>query len=155
MPYSHILGQIVISSSFGIGRVTEVDEENYGPKPFIVVECQDQKAKYFAALDDKKSYRLVSSKEKIDQIILTLKDAPEKVAHESKKDRINYFKTNSQIQDVDLISKLIRELYHLTDRGSAEEQILNRLIDTLALEYKVITDVSLDDAKKLLFNSLK
>jgi len=155
MQNSDILGQLVISSSFGAGRVIKVDELGFDNRPFLVVESQDQKAKYFIPVEDKNSYRFISTQKAIDSVLISLSNDSNLGLFDSKKDRINYFKTNSQIQDVELIAKLLSELNDINDRGAVENQIFLKLVDTLALEYSIVTQIPLDESKQKVTKALE
>ena len=69
---------------------------------------------------------------------MTLKQKNDIREFESKKDRINFYRDQSNVQDITVISELLCELNHLEDRSSTEEKIFSKLIDTIALEYSYV-----------------
>jgi len=152
--HEHLIGQMVISSSFGIGTIIQVDTMDGGDRVFLVVECQKQRVKHFIPVESSDNYRLITSLEAINKVLSSLATAPNMQPFESKKDRINYFRSTSQNQDIKVVAELIKELDALSDRGAVESQILSRLIETLALEYSVITSVELAEAKKIVDQAL-
>jgi RNA polymerase-interacting CarD/CdnL/TRCF family regulator len=154
MTNSDIIGQIIISSTLGVGRVVGIDKIGDDQRYFLVVESVDKKLKNFVPVEDKRSYRTLVSKEEIESILSQLSDKFEPTSHDSKKDRINYFKENSQFQDLETIIKLIRELNQLDDKGSVEDQIFKRLTSSLALEHSIINQVPESESLELVLNAL-
>ena len=155
MENSNLIGQIIISSTLGVGRVVGIDQIGDDKRYFLVVESVDKKLKNFIPVDDKRSYRTLSEKTKIDEIIKGLSEPIESIEHSSKKDRINYLKEHSQFQDIETISKLIRELNVLTDRGSVEDQIFKRLTKSLAEEHSMVHKVAELESTTFVSDSLK
>lgn len=155
MQESDIIGKIVISSSFGIGRVVSIDEKGYGDQPFMIIESQNHKASHMVPLHDKKKYRTVSSAEAFDKMLKRLgKDDGEK-SFESKKERIDYFKKNSRIQTLKSVSTLLVELNAIKDRGTTEAMIYQKLIDNLAMECSIINKESIEDSTLKIVEMLK
>ncbi len=154
MKNSDIIGQLIISSTLGVGRVVGMDQIGNDQRDFLVVESVDKKLKNFIPVDDKRSYRTLVSKEEIESVIKELSVKAELLEHPSKKDRINYFKENSQFQDLETIIKLIKELNLLNDKGSVEEQIFKRLTNSLALEHSIVNQVPESESLELVLNSL-
>ena len=155
MTNSNLVGQIIISSTLGIGRVVGLEQIGEDKRYFLVVESVDKKLKNFIPVDDKRSYRTLAEKEDIDKVISGLSTPVDSIDHESKKDRINYFKENSQFQDIETISKLIRELNKLTDRGSVEDQIFKRLTKSLIDEHSMVNKVAELESTTFVMDSLK
>lgn len=155
MTNSNLVGQIIMSSTLGVGRVVGLEQIGDDKRYFLVVESVDKKLKNFIPVDDKRSYRTLTEKSKLDEVIKALSTPVESIEHESKKDRINYFKENSQFQDIETISKLIRELNVLTDRGSVEDQIFKRLTKSLTDEHSMVHKVSEAESTTFVTDSLK
>jgi RNA polymerase-interacting CarD/CdnL/TRCF family regulator len=155
MTNSNLIGQIIISSTLGVGRVVGIDQIGDDKRYFLVVESVDKKLKNFIPVDDERSYRTLSEKEEITKVIEGLSSPIDSTEHDSKKDRINYFKENSQFQDIETISKLIRELNILTDRGSVEDQIFKRLTKSLADEHSMVHQVTEAESTTFVMDSLK
>ncbi|WP_127717082.1 CarD family transcriptional regulator [Halobacteriovorax sp. HLS] len=147
---SDLIGQIIISSTFGVGRVVGVEKIGADDRYFLVVESVDQKLRNFIPMDDTKSFRTLLSKEELTKVVEDLSTDFEAVDYDSKKDRINYFKESSLFQDMENIVKLVKELNQLTDRGSVEDQIFKRLTSSLAAEYALINEVSEEAANEII-----
>lgn len=147
---SDLIGQIIISSTFGVGRVVGVEKIGSDDRYFLVVESVDQKLKNFIPMDDTKSFRTLLSKEELAKVVEDLSSEYEALDYDSKKDRINYFKESSLFQDMENIVKLVKELNQLTDRGSVEDQIFKRLTSSLAAEYALINEVSEEAANEII-----
>lgn len=141
-----LIDQIILSSNFGVGKVVGIDE--MGGKEFLVVEDQQLRVKNFVSANDTDSYRLISEKEFLGKLITSIPSLNITNVYESKKDRINHFKQQAKIQDIEKIAHLIVELVQLDDRGSAEDSIKQRLLESVALEYSLVMEVSLEEANK-------
>lgn len=150
----NLIGQLVISSTFGLGHIVEIEKFDYDSRSFFIIECQNKKVKHFIPTDDRTSYRMISSQEVISKVLKKLSTNLNKTSYKSKKERMNHFKTQSQIQEVHLLGDLLNELDTFDDRGILETQIHNRLVETLALEYSTIKNFKLKDARHLIIRSL-
>ena len=151
----NLIGKLVISSNFGIGKIENVERVGDGSQLFLVVESIDHKLRNFIPIEDKTAYRFLADKNELDKTIENLKgDGPNKDFN-SKKERINYFKDMCSMQDLDTISKLIKHLNNLSDRGSSEDQILNRLVENLALEHSVVNNVEIETSREFLSEVLE
>ena len=148
-----IVGKLVISSTFGVGRVVEISENQIDDRTFLVVQAEDKNLKNYIPMEDERSYRLIMSKEVINGAIQDLKAMPIK-KFSSKKERISYFRNNSQVQDIKLFAKLLVELNVIRDRGTIENHIFKTLIDTLALEYSIVNKIEFENSKRFIIKTL-
>ena len=155
MQESDIIGQIVISSSFGIGRVVSIDEEGYGDQPFMIIESQKHKASHMVPLKDKKKYRTVASASVFKKMLNRLGTDSGEKDFESKKERIDYFKKNSRIQELNSVANLLVELNAIKDRGATEIQIYQKLIDNLAMECSIINEESIEVSTQTIIDMLQ
>ncbi len=140
MQTSNVIGKIVLSSNFGLGKVVSIDDLGMGGKDYLVIECRDSNVKNFIPIDDKSAFRFLTELKEFNKSIERLGTDNISTDFESKKDRIEYFKSASQKQDLDSLIRVILELKAIEDRGTVEEQIFSKLIDNLALEYSVLKD---------------
>lgn len=150
LDYSEFIGKLVLSSSFGVGKVVSIDDLGMGERLFLVIETQGQSVRNYVAVDDEQNYRLISEKNDFEKIYSNLTSECEIEKFGSKKDRIDYFKTQSKIQDIELIGRLLRQLKALEDRSSAEQQLFSKLKETMSLEYSIVMDTELDESKELI-----
>lgn len=148
------IGELILSSNFGYGTIVGIEQMGQG-RDFFVVDCNGNNVKSFVPVDDENSYRFLSEPSDIESVIGSLSEAPDDLFFESKKERINYFKDQSKVQDTILIAKLISQMGHIDDRGSTEDQVMNRLVETLALEYSLVMNKSPDECKKLVLDKIK
>lgn len=155
MNESEIIGKTVLSSKFGIGVVTGVDDLGRGDKQFLIIETDHRKVKNFIPIDDTDHYRLLESKAKLEKILKALSDKSEGIDFESRQERINYFKSASRIQDVTKIKELLIHLYHLDDKGTLEDQIYETLLETLALEFSIVMEMEKEAARESIEAQLK
>ncbi len=144
---------LIISSNLGLGEL--LGTEQIGGDEFYIVQSVDSSVKAYYPITEKEQFRKISSTDEIDKIIDQLLDNIAIKSYESKKDRITFFKEESQIQNIQNLSLLIRELYDLSDRGTIEDKILDNLIDSLALELSVIKDIEHVNAKDIVSKQLK
>ncbi len=143
------IGKKVISASFGEGIISEVTEMNN--EPFYIVLNQSNNMRHYVPINDSSAYRYISSeKDFINIIKKSLIGGKYDISFDSKKDRINYYKEQSKIQRLDSICQNINTLHLTEDRGSLEEQIYQRLIENLALEYTLIKESPIDEATAII-----
>jgi RNA polymerase-interacting CarD/CdnL/TRCF family regulator len=154
LDYSEFIGKQVLSSSFGVGKVVSIDDLGMGERLFLVIETQGQSVRNYVAVDDDQSYRLISEKSAFEKIFTELTSVCALESFKSKKDRIDYFKSQSKIQDIELIGNLLRQLRDLDDRSSAEQQLFAKLKETMSLEYSIVMEAELDEAKEIVENAL-
>lgn len=152
--HSKHIGELILSSNFGYGTIIGIEEMGTG-RDFFVVDCSGNNVKSFVPVDDEDSYRFLSEKADIEIALGTLEKLPDGLDFESKKERINYFKDQSKVQDTGIIAKLISQMGHIEDRGSTEDQVMNKLVESFALEYSLITNKSPDECKKLVLDKIK
>lgn len=155
MKESEIIGKTVLSSKFGIGIVTGVDDLGLGDKQFLVIETDQRKVKNFIPIEDTDHYRLLESKDKLQKTIKDLSKKIKDVEFESRQERINYFKDASRIQDVTKIKELLIHLHNLDDKGTLEDQIYDKLLETLALECSIVMEMDKEKARESIEDQLK
>lgn len=155
MKESEIIGKTVLSSKFGIGTVTGVDDLGMGDKQFLVIETEQRKVKNFIPINDTDHYRLLETKAKLQKVIKDLSKKIKGVDFESRQERINYFKDASRIQDVVKIKELLVHLYHIDDKGTLEDQIYDKLLETLSLECSIVMEMDKDKARESIVDQLK
>lgn len=154
MNESEIIGKTVLSSKFGVGIVTGIDDLGMGDKQFLVIETDQRKVKNFIPIDDTDHYRLLESKAKLKKIVEGLDQKFEGHEFESRQERINYFKDASRIQDVSKIRDLLIHLSDLDDKGTLEEQIFEKLLETLATECSIVLEIDKKQARESIESQL-
>lgn len=143
-----ILGRFVLSSNFGVGTVLSIEEMGGDGKKFLVIESLNNSVKNFIPIDETNYYRFAVSENEFDKITETFTSESEVPEFDSKKDRINHYKTASGIQDLEHIVQVLCELRAIDQRSSVEEQIYNRLVETVALEHSVIFQTPIAESTK-------
>ena len=142
------LGRYVLSSNFGVGTVLSIEEMGGDGKKFLVIESLNNSVKNFIPIEETNYYRFAVSENEFDTITKSFEGTTDVPDFDSKKDRINHYKTASGIQDLDHIVKVLCELRAIVQRSSVEEQIYNRLIETVALEHSVVFKTPVDESTK-------
>ncbi len=153
MDQSDIVGKLVLSSNFGVGRI--VDISIMGEKEFLVIESEQNSVKNFVPRSDEESYRFLCDEETMQEILAKIKNNIDTREFNSKKDRINFYRDQSNVQDIKVISTLLCELNHLEDRSSTEEKIYSKLIDTLALEYSYVYKEEIEKSTNIITGILE
>ena len=153
MSQTDILGKLVLSSNFGIGRI--VDINIMGDKEFLVIESEQNSVKNFVPRTDEESYRFLCEEDTMTDILDQLKSNNDSREFNSKKDRINFYRDQSNVQDIKVISTLLCELNHLEDRSSTEDKIYSKLIDTLALEYSYVYKEEIEKSTNIITGILQ
>ena len=152
--HSKYIGELILSSNFGHGTIIGIEQMGQG-RDFFVVDCSGNNVKTFVPVDDHDSYRFLSDQKGLETALGTLAETPGEIEFESKKERINYFKDQSKVQDTNSIATLISQMGHIDDRGSTEDQVMNKLVESLALEYSLIVNKSPEECKKLVLDKIK
>lgn len=148
------IGRLILSSAFGVGKIVSIDKMGQN-RDFFVIECIGNNVTTFVPVNDNLSYRFVSSESEIEQYLNQLTEDITPLEFESKKERINFFKDQSKIQDTERMSFLINQLSSLSDRGSTEDNVMNKLIDSFSLEYSLITNKTQEECKDLVLDRIK
>jgi RNA polymerase-interacting CarD/CdnL/TRCF family regulator len=151
----NFLGRIVLSSDFGSGTVAEIQKMGSPEQEFLVVNHHEGGAKSFIPKENTDRYRFMASVEELDQALGDIREQDEAQDFPSKKDRINYFKKESRIQDLNSIVNLINELRAIDDKGSMEDQVLAKLVKTITLEYSLAHEISIQAARRKINEILK
>ena len=143
------IGKKVISASFGEGIIAEITEMS--GEAFYIVLNQSNNMRHYVPINDSNAYRYISSEDEFINVLETaLIQKSYQLDFESKKDRINYYKEQSKIQKLESICQNIKTLHLTEDRGSLEEQIYQRLIENLALEYMLIKEIKVNEANEFI-----
>lgn len=140
------LGKIVLSTNFGVGKVVGLD--TVGGGEYLVVESVDNNVKNFLPVAGEDNFRLLMEENDLNQKLDTIGEKTSPLEFESKKDRINYFKNSSKTQKIDVIIELINQLILVDDRGTLENQILDKLAETVALEHSITKNLDLEKSKE-------
>jgi RNA polymerase-interacting CarD/CdnL/TRCF family regulator len=151
---SEIVGKMVLSSSFGVGKIIGIEDLGIQDKNFLVIEAKEHKMKHYIPMDEGQNFRLISSEEDIKKIVKTLRKLSPLPEFENKKDRITYFKDNSKVQDIAKLAKLLRELNGMDDRGTIEKQIFEKIAETISLEFSLATETEMVKAKAFIAENL-
>lgn len=153
MSHAELIGKRVLSPKFGVGIIESV--ESMGGRDFLVAFSQEQNTKNFLPIDNQTEYRFLSTEDEVQSCIEGLKPHADLIDFASKQERINYFKSESKIQNLEKISFLLCELAGIDDRGTVEEASLNKLIDTLSLEVSLVLDMAKVTASKTIKENLE
>lgn len=151
----NFVGRTVLSSDFGSGTVAEIQKMGSPEQEFLVVNHHEGGAKSFIPKENTDRYRFMATEDKMNEILDQLAGTRDPQDFPSKKDRINYFKKESRVQDLDKIVGLIKELKAIEDKGSMEDQVLAKLVKTVTLEYSLVSEVSIQAARRKINDILK
>ena len=149
------INDLVLSSNFGLGKIVGFETVGDANQNFVVIESLEKKIKVLAPITENLNFRKLSAADELKERLNNLKNLVSKKEFESKKDRITYFKGQSNKQDLNSIFETIVELRDLEDRGSVENKIYENLVDNIKLELTTVTDMDKDDASQYVDNSLK
>ena len=152
MSQDDLIGKRILSPKFGIGIIESI--EQMGGRDFFVAFSQELNIKNFVPVDDQTEYRFLSSKKDLEQCLKNLSPSHAPIEFESKQERINYFKTETTIQNLEKITFLLCELAAIDDRGTVEEASLAKLIETLSIELSIVLEISRAEATKQIKENL-
>ena len=150
---NNFLGKTVISASFGEGVIAEITKMN--EEHFFIVQNQDNNMRHYVPINDSNAYRYITNESDfIDILEKDLIHKREVKEFDSKKDRINFFKEQSKNQKLSNICQNISLLHWIEDKGTLEEQIYQRLIENLSLEYSLIKSIDRKQAETFILDKM-
>lgn len=153
--YSELIGKQIISLDAGIGQVVGYDDLGMNNNNFLVIEFGKDRAKSYVSLEGKKNFREIISLDVFRKYLDEVSKNDKFFEFESKQERINFFKTESKEEDVKILLGLLSNLKRLTDLGSVEVQILDRITESLALELSIISGDSIEHAKDMILEKIE
>lgn len=147
------IGQEVVSINFGVGVITEI--KDMSGAEFYIIESTQGRSTTMIPTVKKDAFRPLSSQEELEETLdkLTSESAP--LEFNSKKDRINFFKTNIQKQDMDTFVENIQQLLQINDKGSAESKYLEMLLENLSIEVGAVFNEDINQAKERINSCLE
>lgn len=152
--YKKNIGKQVISLDFGAGVISSIETlDSNSKEKFYVVECGSKKLKNFFPVKGNKSLRFITPERELLKIFNSLKEIDGfcKI-FESKKERLEYFKSSLQLHDLELLAKRIIELSNVEDLSPIEKKILDKLIKSLELEVFMVLNLKRDNPSDSILN---
>lgn len=148
------IGNRIVHKHYGVGKIKCIEEKSFQGKSHQYFRVEGKDSIFWVPVDavDNERIRPLASNKKIQQVIETLKSAPNQMAD-------NYKKRSNRIQNVrtktDLIpiAKLIRDLYARRKNKkltTVELRNLHSLEDRLLSEWCARQDISVAEARKKL-----
>ncbi len=145
----------VISSSFGLGVIVDIERPEGTNRDFYVIESVDHNIRTMVPLEKSATFRLLTPESDLNNHLKKLSSEVPTPDFESKKDRITYFKGQVTHQNIDEVFMNVRTLVSISDRGAAETRILSNFLDNIVLEVMTVFDIDENQAKELVNNSLQ
>ena len=154
---STLIGKQVISLDGGLGQVTGFDDLGMEDENFLVIEYGKDRTKSYINVEGRKNFRELLSQDQFISLLdkVLQKEYAEAIEFESKQERINYFKSESKKEDVELLLKLLSHLHGFDDLGAVEVQIFDRVVSSLALELSIITHDDTEKTKERILEVIK
>ncbi len=140
------IGQEVVSINFGVGVITEI--KDMSGSEFYIIESTQGRSTTMIPTVKKDAFRLLSSPKEIEQTLDKISQESELLEFDSKKDRINFFKSNIQKQDTETFVENIQQLLQISDKGSAESKYLEMLLENLSIEIGAVFNEDINQAKE-------
>lgn len=148
MEQNELIGKTVLSVDFGAGVITEISDLNMGAQDFYIIQLGGSDgSKSFVPVTRKPNFRVLTSADDFHNALNKFDKSREDF--ENKKDRINYYKDSTKKSELSNIIQNTYELYSIGgELSSAENIVLNKLVDSLSLEYSLLHDMTIDDSKE-------
>lgn len=146
--------RIIVSTSFGAGKIVGTQKFTNNADEFTVIESLENNVKTFIGPREKNKYRHLSQALTIKEVLDSMHGSRSFAGHDSKKERIAYLKERAKVEEIFTIANTIKEIYTFSDRGNAEEKILTDLINTLALEISMVLEVTQEQAREQIIAAL-
>ena len=143
------IGKHVLSSDFGVGIITGIDQIG-GDQEFFIVEHEHGKARSYISCAQKLRYRFLADKEEWERTLNAVDYNVEQLKRMSKSERINFFKAESKNQTLSNMFGLLSAMYTFDDLGTVEVSIRTKILDSLSLELSLIKSISVEDAQDIL-----
>ncbi|MFG1499727.1 CarD family transcriptional regulator [Halobacteriovorax sp. XZX-3] len=140
------IGQEVVSINFGVGVITEI--KDMSGSEFYIIESSQGRSTTMIPTVKKDAFRPLSSPTELEETLDKLSQDREIRQFDSKKDRINFFKSNIQKQDIETFIDNIQQLLQITDKGSAESKYLEMLLENLTVEVGAVFNEDINQAKE-------
>ncbi|MFG1484367.1 CarD family transcriptional regulator [Halobacteriovorax sp. HFRX-2_2] len=140
------IGQEVVSINFGVGVITEI--KDMSGAEFYIIESSQGRSTTMIPTVKEDAFRPLSSPTELEETLDKLSQNSEIRQFDSKKDRINFFKSNIQKQDIDTFVDNIQQLLQITDKGSAESKYLEMLLENLSVEVGAVFNEDINQAKE-------
>ena len=153
--YSELIGKQIISLDSGVGNVVGYDDLGMEGNNFLVIEYGKDRAKNYVNLEGKKNFREILSHNEFNKCLDSVSSLDKFFEFESKQERINFFKTESREEDVEKLLTLLLNLQRLTDLGSVEVQIFDRIMESLSLELSIISDQTMESTKEIILKTIE
>ncbi|EQC47990.1 CarD family transcriptional regulator [Bacteriovorax sp. Seq25_V] len=145
----------VISSSFGLGVIVDIERPEGTNRDFYVIESVDHNIRTMVPLEKSATFRLLTPQNDLNDHLKLLSSEVPTPEFDSKKDRITYFKGQVTHQNIDEVFMNVRTLVSINDRGAAETKILSNFLDNIVLEVMTVFDLEEAEAKDLVNKSLE
>ena len=136
----------VISSRFGVGTITSIDD--MAGSDFFIITPDQSTLRVMVPINSTNQMRHLAKPSRLEGVLETLNNATPMSKFESKKDMIAHYKELAKgcsLQDtIDAISQLTMQ----PNKGAMEQKLLKTMIDTLSLEISTVMDQNIDSAKE-------
>lgn len=123
-----IIGESIICSGLGIGQITDITHLTEGGEEFYKVNFPKDKCTNYFSIENKKNYRILSSKKTLSKAIETFKTSFEPAEYKTVQEKINTVKELLKEEDV---VKLAKTLSQLNAEKELHVQINKSYKDTL------------------------
>ena len=155
--YRNNIGKQVISLDFGVGIISSIETlDSNNNEEYYVVESSSNKLKIFFPIENNRDLRFVTSRVNLLKIFESLKEIPNMCKmFESKKERLEYFKSSLKLNNLKLITKRIIELSNIDDLSTIERKILDKLIKSLELEVFIVLNFKSNYPKDNILNYIQ
>lgn len=145
----------VLSIDFGKGRVTGIFKLYDGVDDYIGVEFISNQVTNYYPVKDCNEFRYLSSQIDLELALDSLKVKSSLKKFKEKKDRTDYFKAEFTSLNILSIARTIADLSRVTDHGALEKKMLQKNLESFALEVSLVLKTSLDEAMKMISNNIK
>lgn len=153
--HEQYIGQDIISVDSGLGRVVAVEKMNGTDSEFLVIEYMSDNSRAYYNIDGNRGFRPILSKSDFEKSLKEITEFDAKHDFKSKEERINYFKSEARVEDVNSLLKMLKLMLSFDDLSSAENLIVNRVQESLALELATIAQIDPEEAQDLILGKVK
>ncbi len=144
---SDLVGEKVLSMDFGVGVITAIERIDAREEDYYVIEYGKKNVKNYFPIKNNKKIRFVSSKELLEQSLKSFRERSDLRKFSSSKERQSHFDSAFGLK-IEQITTRIFELSSVDKRSLKEQNVIDKLLETLELECSIVFKMNASDSKE-------
>jgi RNA polymerase-interacting CarD/CdnL/TRCF family regulator len=142
------IGKLIINNELGIGEIVEVTD--MGGEDFFRVSFKKSEATNFYSTKVQKNYRMISSKEAIEDAISEFIENEGPRTFGSIQEKVNFYKKELKTNDVKALAKHLAQINAQEEIHPAVQPLFDKALKTFVKEIDYVLDIKNIEAWGLL-----